>query len=61
MDSYLNQILQLGIRFSSEPMLDSWPYLFERKYVLHKAIAENYCFYVVEPHKKFRYDKLFRF
>ena len=52
MDSYLNQILQLDIRFSSEPMLDSWPYLFERKYVLHKAIVENYCFYVVEPRIK---------
>ena len=36
MNHYLEQILQIDIQFKPVPMLESWPYLFGRKYALYK-------------------------
>lgn len=48
MDSYLNQVLQMNIHFKQLPMLESWPYLFRRKYELYKADTEYYSFYAIK-------------
>ena len=47
MNHYLEQILQIDIQFKPVPMLESWPYLFGRKYALYKASCEDYSFYVI--------------